>query len=110
MKLPNGELAYVDRIKITGYLLSHSHPDGQGKAAFFTRFGFASDRWEELAAALRVVGTQNEVASEAASPYGVRYTVDGLLPCPDGRTPRVRTVWIVEVGTDAPRLVTAHPV
>lgn len=110
MRLPNADLLHVDRAKITTYLLSNAHPDGRAKAAFFTRFGFAPERWEELAAALQVVGAENEVGDVAASPYGMRYTVDGLLPCPDGRSPRIRTVWIVETGTETPRLVTAHPV
>jgi tripartite-type tricarboxylate transporter receptor subunit TctC len=42
-----------DRSKITGYLLSLSHPDDRTKAAFFMRFGFSAERWEELAEAPR---------------------------------------------------------
>jgi hypothetical protein len=40
MMLPEGDRAQVDRAKITDYLLSLSHPDGRGKAAFFMLFGF----------------------------------------------------------------------
>ncbi len=32
-----------------------------------------------------------------------------LLQTPDARTPKVRTVWIVEPGSRGPRLITAHP-
>ena len=44
--------------------------------------------------------------------YGKRYRVDGTIESPDNRQPRpkVRTVWILEAGTEAPRLITAHPV
>jgi hypothetical protein len=41
--------------------------------------------------------------------YGLRYTVDGPMRAPDGRAPRVRTVWIVEPGDISARLITAHP-
>ena len=35
--------------------------------------------------------------------------VEGELPAPDGRRPRVRTVWQVDKGQIAPRLITAYP-
>jgi len=96
MMLPDAERANVDRAKITDYLLSTSHPDGSGKAAFFMRFGFRAEQWEILAAALKEVEISNPVAGMVESPHGTRYTVDGLLHAPDGRSPMVRTVWIVE--------------
>jgi hypothetical protein len=109
MKLPNSKEAYVDRAKITDYLLSESHPDGRAKARFFQQFGFEVSRWEQLAHALLDVGTQSDVASSVESAHGVRYTVDGQMQCPDGRAPMVRTVWIVDRGKSKPRLITAHP-
>ena len=108
MMLPDAERASVDRAKITDYLLSLSHPDGSIKAAFFMRFGFRTEDWETLAAALKEVGTSNPVTDSVESPHGTRYTVDGSLRSPDGRAPRVRTVWIVDSG-NLPRLITAHP-
>jgi len=108
MLLPDAERASVDRAKIADYLLSLSHPDGSSKAAFFMRFGFSAGEWEMLAAALKEIGTSNPVTDRVESPHGTRYTVDGSLRSPDGRTPRVRTVWIVEQG-NPPRLITAYP-
>ena len=35
MALPEAESARVDREKLTGYLLSESHPIGRSKAKFF---------------------------------------------------------------------------
>jgi hypothetical protein len=107
--LPNGERARVDRSKIADYLLALSHPDGRSKAEFFLRFGFTVEQWNVLAEALRAVGTSNPVSSVAQSKYGLRYTVDGVLRAPDGREPKVRTVWITTPDDDAPRLVTAYP-
>lgn len=109
MTLPDRDRAHVDPAKITEYLLSQSHPDGRTKAEFFMRFGFRIERWQELADAIREVGVSNPVVAVVQSRHGVRYTVDGSLRTPDGRTPRVRTVWIVEPEGPGPRLVTAHP-
>ena len=43
------------------------------------------------------------------SRFGTKYQIDGPLRCPDGRLPAIRSVWIVDVGTNYPRLITAHP-
>lgn len=108
MKLPRAGWARVDEGKVVGYLLSSHHPDGRSKAAFFGSFGFSAVRWELLADALRDQGTNGEVTSLATSDYGTRYSVDGVLETPDGRNPRVRTVWLVDENGE-PRLITAHP-
>ncbi|MFW6193616.1 MAG: DUF6883 domain-containing protein [Gemmatimonadota bacterium] len=41
--------------------------------------------------------------------HGMKYVVDGELTTPDGRTARIRTVWIAQPGNPRPRLVTAYP-
>ena len=108
MKLPRAKRARVDERKVVGYLLSTHHPDGRSKAAFFGSFGFSAARWELLADALRDHGMNGEVTSIATSDYGARYSVDGVIETPDGRNPRVRTVWLVDEN-GKPRLITAHP-
>lgn len=108
MKLPSVRRARVDEGKVVGYLLSTHHPDGRSKAAFFGSFGFSAARWEFLADALRDQGTNGEVTSIARSDYGTRYSVDGVIETPDGRNPRVRTVWLVDENGES-RLITAHP-
>lgn len=109
MELPFIESLRVDQSKITGYLLNEV--TGRGKATFFLRLGFCLDDWEMLAAALKAQARDNPVVSVVDSPYGKRYSVDGTIETPDNRhiCPRVRTVWILEHGTNAPRLITAHP-
>ena len=109
MKLPNARHAHVDKTKVVDYLLSESHSDGRSKAVFFFSFGFEQRNWRELAAALRSQGASNETTSIQTSDYGTRYVVDGIIQTPDGRNPRIRTVWIVDNVSDEPRLVTAHP-
>lgn len=109
MKLPHAEHARVDREKITDYLLSPSHPDGAGKAAFFTGYGFRAEEWEVFAKALRNHGQTHPVVKVVDSNFGSRYAIDGILETPDGRQPLVRTVWILDKGSTGPRLITAYP-
>jgi hypothetical protein len=110
MDLPFKDSLRVDQSKLTGYLLSEA--TGRGKAAFFLRLGFRPENRETLAAALKAQARDNAVASVVDSPYGKRYSVDGTIETPDNREPRpkVRTVWILETGSDTPRLITAYPV
>jgi hypothetical protein len=110
MKLPHVAKARVERKKIVEYLLSSSHPDGSAKARFFVRFGFSSDEWKIFARALRQHGRVHDVSSSIESKYGRRYSVDGLIETPDGRNPKVRTVWVLAKRSKSPRLVTAYPI
>ena len=41
--------------------------------------------------------------------FGPRFEVEGELAAPDGRRPRIRTVWQVDAGEISPRLLTAYP-
>jgi hypothetical protein len=52
MNLPNGEHAVVEPDKVKDYLLDVAHPDGFGKAAFFTAMGFQREALEALAPSL----------------------------------------------------------
>jgi hypothetical protein len=110
MNLPYAVRARVARKKITEYLLSPSHPDGSSKARFFSRFGFAVAQWTILAEALEKHGRTHPVVSSVESKHGTRYTVDGHLLTPDGREPRIRTVWMLPKNSKSPRLITAYPI
>jgi len=109
MELPNADRAYVDREKITGYLLNTQHRYGVHKARFLVEFGFRAEAWSVLAGALREHGQRHAVAGKTESEFGTRYEVDGPLATPTGQRPRIRTVWQVDRGTEAPRLITAYP-
>jgi len=107
--LPNADQSIVPERKVTGYLLSETHPDGRGKARFFSGHGFALSDWQALAAALRRHAAEHLVVEAVESVFGTRYVADGILHAPDGRTPQVRVVWFIERGDEVPRLVTAFP-
>jgi hypothetical protein len=109
MKLPNAEGASVSGAKITHYLLSTSHRDGRHKAAFFLGFGFNAGNWEALAAALLNHAYTHEVAEIVPTPFGQNYVVEGPLPAPDGRAPRIRVVWFIAKGQETATLATAYP-
>ena len=109
MNLPNAESAVVERDKIVDYLLNPGHPDNGGKAPFFLTAGFNPERWQELAEALRHAAARFPISKSMASPHGTKYILDGELQTPSGRSPRVRMVWIIDVGSENPRLITAYP-
>ena len=109
MKLPNAERAVVPGRKITHYLLSTTHRDGQHKAAFFRSVGFRLEAWELLATALLHHAKTHEVNETVPTPFGRNYTVEGLLPAPDGRAPNVRVVWFIANGEETATLATAYP-
>ena len=109
MKLPNIEHIVVEEEKIADYLLNTTHRYGASKARFFTSFGFSAAAWEVLAERLRKHGQQHKVIRVKQTVFGPRYEVEGALHAPDGRRPRVRTVWQLDKGQIAPRLITAYP-
>jgi filamentous hemagglutinin len=110
MMLPGAEALIVEREKITDYLLNPAHRYGESKARFFAAFGFRIEEWETLAHALREHGRSHEVTNVKETGFGPRYEVEGELIVPDGRRPRVRTVWQLDGGEVAPRLITTYPV
>lgn len=109
MKLPNPDQLVVEHEKVADYLLNPVHRFGASKARFFAGFGFRRETWEQLAEALREHGRIQEVAQVRETGFGPRYAVEGNLNTPSGRFPRVRTVWQMDQGTVAPRLISAYP-
>jgi hypothetical protein len=109
MKLPNADKLVIEREKILDYLLSPTHRFGGIKARFFGRFGFEPERWQQLAEALRVHGQEHDIKRVRETGFGPRFVVEGKLNAPDGRSPHVRSVWQLDHGAVAPRLITAYP-
>jgi Domain of unknown function (DUF6883) len=109
VNLPNAAHAFIEPRKVTAYLLDVRHPDGGSKAAFFLRFGFDAGQPGTMIAALLAHARSHPVARLQKSKLGTSYVIEGPLQTPDGRNPQVRTVWLIETGEDAPRLLTAIP-
>ena len=109
VKLPNRERAVIEPAKLTGYLLSLSHPVGRFKAAFFRSLGYDAVVWQKLEHDLRSQHLELEAAPIQGSSFGQKYEIRGPLVGPAGRCEVLVSVWIIRDGEEIPRLVTAYP-
>lgn len=99
----------IRRDKLTSYLLDVTSERGASKAKFFIGRGFACDGWMALVEAIGRHGADHWPGRAVVTPYGVKHVLVGPMPCPDGTSPDVLSVWMVSRdGTDA-SLVTAYP-
>jgi hypothetical protein len=103
---PSFASARIDREKIVDYLLGSSSMAAVAKARFFVGMGFAADRWEYLADALRKQAARAAIATKTSA-WGTKYVATGPIDAPNGRSYKITSVWIDE-GAGL-RLVTAHP-
>ena len=109
MKLPGAEHSICDTAKVRDYLLSREHPVGRSKARFFESLGFKRTEWATLQSALLQQGRDGEAELGAATVFGQKYIVRGIIQGPSGKTALVLTVWISLTGETIPRFITAHP-
>ena len=107
--LPNVNSAVVEPAKVRDYLLSTSHPIGRFKAVVFRALGYSEEAWPRLRDDLLAVARLGEVVPGQLSDYGQKFSVNGILVGPNGRTASVTTVWLVPPGTSVPRFITAFP-
>lgn len=110
MKLPNRKKAFVQKEKLTNYLLSGTHPVGSAKARFFRKIGFNESNVDELRKALLKIALENDVKEERKFEYGINYSVDGIIETPNGKSVTITTVWYAQAAKNRPRFVTAYPV
>jgi hypothetical protein len=103
------ERLLVEREKVVDYLLNMGHRYGASKARLFGSFGFRPEAWEVFRDALCEHGGRWPVKRVTETGFGPRYEVEGELETPDGRRPRICTVWQLDAGQSAPRLITAYP-
>jgi hypothetical protein len=107
--LPGAEQAVVDAAKLRDYLLSHEHPVGRFKAVFFEALGYGRMDWMRLRTDLVGVARSGAASEGGSGPFGRKYEVRGTLEGPSGRRAEVVTVWVVLIGDNVPRFVTAYP-
>jgi uncharacterized protein DUF6883 len=65
--------------------------------------GFGVEDWPALAASLREIARNTEVAETFESIHGRKYTLIGRLQSPSGKLPVVQTIWIIDRGEEVPR-------
>jgi hypothetical protein len=107
-KLPNAEQAVVEIEKLLTYSLNPEHEVGKHKASVFkAALGITLDAAEWLRETILRQVVDAEASRGPASPFGEKYVVDMEVTKGD-RTATVRTAWIVDYGTDFPRLTSCY--
>ena len=108
MTLPNAEHAVVEIEKLLTYSLNPEHEVGKHKAAVFkAALGITLDDADWLRETILRQVVSAEAATGPASPFGEKYVVDMEVTRGE-RSAVVRTAWIVEFGTDFPRLTSCY--
>ena len=108
MRLPNAERAVVDIGKLLNYSLNTRHEAGKHKARVFkSALGITADDAAWLREKILEAVQTAEATARPASPFGVNFAVDILIER-EGRKAFVRTGWIIEYGTDFPRLISCY--
>jgi hypothetical protein len=107
MKLPNCDRAIVEDRKLLNYLLDEEK--SEGKTYFYNRIGFFKENHEELADTLKTLACEGDVIDVIPAKFGVKYQVVGSFQNPAERDVLLLSIWIFDIGSDVPRLVTAYP-
>ncbi len=109
MLVPNAQNAVVDIRKLRDYCLNPDHDDGKHKARLFlSSLRMTADHAEELRQILLEVVKTHEVRLGRQDQFGQRYTLDFTLEW-QNRNATLRSGWIVEHGSEIPKLTTCYP-
>jgi len=109
MVMPHAERAEVNIRKLRDYCLNPFHPEGKHKARLFAAaLGLTADDAEELRNILLQEVKRQDAQFGRRDVYGQRYVVDFALTW-YGRKAEIRSTWIIEHGTDIPRLTSCYP-
>ena len=109
MRIPHAENATVDIRKLRDYCLNLEHPEGKHKARLFVAaLGMTEADAEPLCDALLHVVKSHDATLGRRDAYGQRYQIDFAFDW-RGRQTILRSGWIIEHGSDVPRLTTCYP-
>jgi uncharacterized protein DUF6883 len=109
LRIPNVDRAVIEPAKLHDYLLSRGHPVGRFKASFFLALGYSAATWRQLENDLRSQHLSRDATAEAPTDYGQKYAIRATLVGPSGQSAEVVSVWVIRMGEDIPRFVTAYP-
>ena len=108
MRLPNGEAALVEDHKLLDYVLNLAHPVGRHHAALFERLlGITQENYSILKSTLLEGAKMMEASLGKHTPHGQKYEMRLPVAGPKG-SKDVLAVWLIEVGSDRPRLITCY--
>ncbi|MEZ2228182.1 DUF6883 domain-containing protein [Microcoleus sp.] len=109
MLIPNAKNAVVDIRKLRDYCLNLEHDDGKHKARLFSSImGMTADDAEELRQILLEVVKTQEARLGRQDEFGQRYTLDFSIEW-QNRNATLRSGWIIERGSEIPKLTTCYP-
>lgn len=109
MLIPNANNAVVDIRKLRDYCLNPEHDDGKHKARLFLSIlGMKSENAEELREILLEVVKTHEAQLGRQDQFGQRYTLDFTIEW-QNKSAILRSAWIVEHGSEIPKLTTCYP-
>lgn len=108
MRLPNSHKAVVEIEKLRDYSLNPNHPVGKHKARVFrSALGITLAEAEWLRERALEIAVSGDVKAQQPSVFGDKYVIDSVLEF-GGRSATVRFCWIIEFGTDFPRLTSCY--
>ena len=108
MKLPNPHKAVVEISKLRDYSLNVDHSVGKHKARVFrAALGLTVQQADWLRNRALELAITGEAERGSPSVFGDTYVMDAWLTHM-GKTALVRFSWIVEFGTDFPRLTSCY--
>ena len=108
MKLPNCKAAIVDIRKLAQYSLNQHHEAGGHKARVFAAaLGLTIREAEWLREQVLVIACEGDAFAGQPSPFGKKYVIDANITY-QGRNAIVRTAWMIENGTEFPRLISCY--
>ena len=109
MLIPNRELAVVDIRKLRDYCLNLNHDVGKHKARLFLSIlGMKVDDADDLRQILLTVVITHQARLQRQDEFGQRYTLDFAIEW-QNKTAILRSGWIIEDGSEIPKLTTCYP-
>lgn len=110
MKVPNAEKAVVSISKLADYCLYPKSDVGRHKARVFAAaLGLKRADSKYLRSSLLDAVMRYDARLGLLDRHGQRYRVDFLLEF-RGRSANVRSVWMIDIGSQIPRLITCYVV
>lgn len=108
-RLPGHEQAVIDPAKLRDYCLCPDHETGRHKARVFaSALGIGQEDWLYLATRLHRGLPDAPVTRIEPTPWGVRYEVVMMIDGLNGAEQSVKTGWMIDHGSDVPRLSSAY--
>jgi hypothetical protein len=108
MKLPNPHKAVVEIKKLRDYSLDLNHPVGRHKARVFrAALGLTKQQAGWLREQALKIAVTGEAVRGSYSVFGDTYAIDAMISH-KGMTASIRFCWIIEFGTDFPRLTSCY--